>query len=218
MIFYQHSKILKKRKVLEESTCPTYSKLKKTTSHVLQNCPTAQDEWSQAFVKLQKISFRHYSLNEIWQLLYEKLDPLELSEVAILMKLIQHRRNGVIHDKPFMHPNLLTQKAHLKMSNFLQAQDTQSHPPHSCLSGSHTLQKQKKPPAGFVKVNWDAACNKHLMTLSLGAVMRDHEGHVLGTLCVKKTIAINPFTAEAMGLFEVVLFCKGMPFNLLTYC
>lgn len=43
--------------------------------------------------------------------------------------------------------------------------------------------------------------------------MRDHEGQVLGTRCVIKTIATGSLTTEAMGLFETILFCKHDHFS-----
>lgn len=43
--------------------------------------------------------------------------------------------------------------------------------------------------------------------------MRDHEGQVLGTMCVKNTIATSPFIAKAMRLFEAVLFYKESSFT-----
>lgn len=46
--------------------------------------------------------------------------------------------------------------------------------------------------------------------------MRDHEGQVLGAMYVKQSIATNPFTAEAIRLFEAVLFCKNAGFSNLT--
>lgn len=97
--------------------------------------------------------------------------------------------NDVLHGKLFTHPNLLLQKANLEFSNFIQAQDSLSIPPPSCLNESHSAQTWKKPPAGSVKVNWDDACNRKQRPKGLGAIMRDHEGHVMRTLCVKKSIA-----------------------------
>lgn len=64
-----------------------------------------------------------------------------------------------------------------------------------------------------MNLNWDAACNKPQKTIGLGAIMSDHDGQVLRTMCVKKSIATSPFTAEAMGLFEAILFCKNAGFS-----
>lgn len=39
-----------------------------------------------------------------------------------------------------------------------------------------------KPPSGYLKVNWDAACNVELGKLGFGAIIRDDNGAVLGTM------------------------------------
>lgn len=90
------------------STCPTCCLTKETTIHVLWNCPAAQDVWCQACVKLQKISFQHFNFTDIWHLLSNKLTNVELSETAILMRLLWHRGNEAMHGKPFQHHNLLS--------------------------------------------------------------------------------------------------------------
>lgn len=64
-----------------------------------------------------------------------------------------------------------------------------------------------------MKVNWDAVRNKFQKFIGLEAIIRDHEGQVLGSMCVKKAIATSSFTVEALGLFEAILFCKHADFS-----
>lgn len=73
--------------------------------------------------------------------------------------------------------------------------------------------KKKKTPPGFVKLNWNARCNKKQRTIGSRAIMRVHEGQVLGSLSVKKSIETSPFTTKTMALMEAVNFCKSAGFS-----
>lgn len=64
-----------------------------------------------------------------------------------------------------------------------------------------------------MKVNWDAGCDKLHKTIGLGAIVRDREGQVLGSMFIKKCIVTSPFTVEALGLFKAIMFCKHAGFS-----
>lgn len=106
---------------MESSLCLIYSNSEESTNHVFWDCPAAHDVKNQACTKLQKISIRITSFTDLWMYLYDKLDHMELSEDAIIMKKIWQRRNDVIHSKVFTHPNLVIQGAKILIASFIDA-------------------------------------------------------------------------------------------------
>lgn len=65
-----------------------------------------------------------------------------------------------------------------------------------------------KPPSGYLKVNWDAACNVELGRLGFGAIIRDDNGAVLGTMRGSRNYSTTPLVPEALGLLLAAQFCK----------
>jgi hypothetical protein len=49
-----------------------------------------------------------------------------------------------------------------------------------------------------MKIDWDAAIDKNGGRMGVGIVVRDHNGVVVGAMCVTKPHIINLATAEAV--------------------
>lgn len=58
--------------------------------HALWGCEIASHVWSQGHRKVQKLSYYNPPFLDIWQLLINKLDALEMAEADITAKLIWH--------------------------------------------------------------------------------------------------------------------------------
>lgn len=46
----------------------------------------------------------------------------------------------------------------------------------------HSPSQWQKPIPGFMKLNWDVACNNSIQRLGLGAIVHDVNGMVIGSL------------------------------------
>lgn len=68
---------------------------------------------------------------------------------------------------------------------------------------------------GPFKVNWDAAYNMEKKNLILGAIIRNEEGLVIGTLRVTRSYNNNPFTVETYKLLLASQFCKDVDLHTL---
>ena len=44
----------------------------------------------------------------------------------------------------------------------------------------------RKPPLGFIKVNWDAYVHRKIKKIGIGLIMWDHEGGVIAMVCETK--------------------------------
>ncbi|XP_042983190.1 uncharacterized protein LOC122312604 [Carya illinoinensis] len=102
---------LKRRKIVEESSCFICTQATETSSHALWSCVVAQDVWKQSCRKVQKMSCHSDLFFDIWSILVENLDVVELEETAIILKRIWTRRNELYHGKGFTHPTRLYQQA-----------------------------------------------------------------------------------------------------------
>jgi hypothetical protein len=52
------------------------------------------------------------------------------------------------------------------------------------------------PPCGVIEVNQDAAIDKSRKMISVGVIVRDHEGNVLATMCSPKPYIIDQTIEE----------------------
>lgn len=106
---------LKRRKITDQLLCPICFYHDESVGHVLWECKAAKDVWSQECRKLKKMSFSFFG---IWYLFTKRLDQLKLPETTIISKLLQVRRNDLIHNKCFLIPNfLVSQKLKKSFTN-----------------------------------------------------------------------------------------------------
>lgn len=147
---------LKKRKIIDRSSCPICLVEEENTAHALWSCLAAQDTWSQASPKIQKISYHSQAFMEVWRHLVCKLDQLELSEATFVFKLIWFRRNEFLHGKNLINPSSLIQRGKNDFTLYLEAMSTDRTsflmPWDNCT--------WTKPPLGKFKLNWNAALDQ----------------------------------------------------------
>ncbi|XP_041011337.1 uncharacterized protein LOC121255120 [Juglans microcarpa x Juglans regia] len=149
---------------------------------------------------------QHDLFRDIWDQLSEKLPKAELEVAGSIARLIWNRRNEAVHGKKFRHPNSILQKAYEDTRLFNAAKVFVKSP--GVVTCPEDKPSWKKPPDGKYKVNWDAALNESLGVLGIGAIIRDSQGMVLGTIRARRNIRVSPFTAEAYAMLMAILFCK----------
>lgn len=109
---------LSRRKVTENCMCPICGMDNETIGHALWGCPATQDVWSQACMKIQKISFSNPLFVDIWSKFIEKPSLMELNEATVIVKLIWSCRNDVVHIKTFTNPNAIILKTKIDFSSY----------------------------------------------------------------------------------------------------
>ncbi|KAF5465302.1 hypothetical protein F2P56_015322 [Juglans regia] len=202
---------LKQRKLRECNLCPICQLEEETTGHVLWGCSAAQDVWGQVSIKVMKMAMQHDLFREVWDQLSEKLPKAELQVAGSITRLLWHRRNEVVHGKELRHPNSILHKAYEDTRLFKVAKN-QVNPLGVNLCPEDKL-SWKKPPDGKYKINWDAAINVSLGVLGIGAIIRDSQGMVLGTIRARRFISVSPFKAEAYAMLMAIIFCKDTGFT-----
>ncbi|KAF5471734.1 hypothetical protein F2P56_008507 [Juglans regia] len=126
---------------------------------------------------------------------------------AMTVRGIWQRRNKLVFEGSFLHPTLLPQNASQQLADFKAVQlapnsTTRIHPNH--------VVTWNPPPVGIIKINWDAALWEAHDRLRIGLVARDHEGSILASKIVAKTSCVVPLLAEAIGVFQAVIFASEL--------
>lgn len=71
------------------------------------------------------------------------------------------------------------------------------------------LQKWEKPTQGWLKLNIDAAIDKHNHKMGLGWIMRGEEGHFMAAKCYPLHGNFSPKEAEAVAVREALSWLKN---------
>jgi hypothetical protein len=95
---------------------------------------------------------------------------------AGLSRLLWLRRNELIYEGKFSHPNMLVQRVVNQVADFDKAMVRERHEGER--TRSTDVEKWKAPPFGRMKVNWDATLNIQGGRIGMGVVIWDHEGCV----------------------------------------
>ncbi|XP_035545040.1 uncharacterized protein LOC118348156 [Juglans regia] len=178
---------MRRREVVEHSSCLVCKQEPETPGHVLWGCIAAKDVWGQGVMKVQKLSFQSDLIFDIWSRLIEILSSEELDEVAVTMRGIWSRRNNVIHGKEFKHPTPVHQHAKAELVSYREAL-------------TEDLEVKLTAP--------DAAVNSKEERIGIGVLIRDHHGLVIGGLRANRTLKGIPFDAEANGLLLAAAYKK----------
>jgi hypothetical protein len=109
--------------------------------------------------KFQKASGRGLELRQIFEGLHIQCDSQEMDTFAVIARRIWLRRNLVVHENSFIHPNRLVQEAVVALDEFWKANDADERPARQ--KGEITRNPWQQPPVNMIKINWDArSCGK----------------------------------------------------------
>jgi hypothetical protein len=106
-----------------------------------------------------------------------RLEEPEFGKVACVARQIWLRRNKVVFEGTFTHPNTVARVAVEQLEFHLKVlyQNGEGNGLHR----NNELEKWRAPSLGFVKLNWDAALDQQKKLMGVGIVVRDHTGGVI---------------------------------------
>lgn len=96
----------------------------KSLGHVLWGCKSAKDVQGQDSTRLQKLYQTSLFFLDIWLLLKSILSQVELEEVGYISRLIPQKRNELIVQKGFTHPNAIILKVRSDLQCNKNSMDT----------------------------------------------------------------------------------------------
>jgi ribonuclease HI len=123
------------------------------------------------------------------------------------------RRNFLIFNDIFTHPNVVFAEAEKSLTEIKKCQIKESR----VMLGEvfvpcNTNVKWQPPPHGLIKVNWDASINKNKGWMGLGLIARDSNGACLGAKSETKELVADSATTEAMAALSAMYFCMEVGF------
>jgi hypothetical protein len=200
---------LQKRGIITDLLlCPICGRSGETVAHILWNCPSAVDVWTECMKSIHKCSSADDSFLNIWMMLSRRLDAHEMQFVAVVARLIWLRRNKLIFDGVFQSPSMLYRMAQDQMAQFDEAESRRCAPRNEQIHTPVLL--WKKPSFGVIKVNWDAAVDKEGQKMGIGIIARDHNGSIVAVLEASRKFITDPTTAEALAAWKMAELCVRM--------
>ncbi|XP_062145843.1 uncharacterized protein LOC133853833 [Alnus glutinosa] len=181
---------LRKKKVLEDTSCPFCLREKETLIHAIWDCPAAQDMWGCNLSPFQKCSWEVFSFRELFERSIYSFDKDKVELLVYVARAIWFRRNKTLFEGFFTHLDEVFYGALKALAEYKDCQQMEF--PHNS-SASNLNQNAHRavwclPPSGFIKINWDAAkikADAHLAETiaALGEVKFSTEAGFFDAIC-----------------------------------
>lgn len=116
---------------------------------------------------------------------------------------IWRRRNELIFNIEFEHPNRVVRDAQQDLQQLLEMEKQQV-----MLLGieSSLAAKWEPPPLNTYKLNGDAAVNKIYSRIGICVIARDYAGKAITTLRIKRSLFPEPLLAKSYGALQATIF------------
>jgi ribonuclease HI len=162
-------------------------------------------------VPFQKYSFMEDNFMQLMEYCIERFSSEDLDLMAVISRRIWLRRNHFIFDNIFTPPQTVFKESLDDICRYNKKEE--AFVIYGGDSSSHLLLKGwQPPPAGIIKVNWDASLLVNECHIGVEIVARDEHGNFLGARAITKKIVTTRNVAEAMAALEAILFCKQTGF------
>jgi ribonuclease HI len=202
---------LHRRGITADALCPICGLEPETIIHILWNCESAKDVWSECCRAIQKYSSIEVGFASLFEIMADKLTAEELQMMVGVARQIWLRRNAVVFGGEFLAPGVLVKQAHDQLAAWRKAEDSRRIGSPLC-SRPRSMGWQR-PPAGALKFNWDAAINKVTKRMGVGIIVRDDGGAVVAVRCASRPHITDPATAEAMAVWMLADFSLTIGHN-----
>jgi hypothetical protein len=146
---------LRKKKNLQDPSCPIYGLEPETILHILWQCQSSRDVWSLGNRSVQKSSTYGESFREVLEDLFQKCSPSDMVQVAGLIRRIWLRRNEVVFGGIMSSPQSLLQRTDQAIAKFNLAQEIRTITREAMTRPGFS--QWTAPSQAWIKVNWDAA-------------------------------------------------------------
>lgn len=183
-----------------EAACPWCHREVETGVHVMFLCDFARTLWLSTGLSQLVNCLASETPGVVLDRVFEQCTREQAVEVAMLCWSIWNRRNRWVWD----HVNgsvfgVRSAASHL----YREWTEAQAKEANRRIRGEVGDRSWSPPPAGWLKVNIDAAVFLNGL-IGVGAVIRDDQGCFVGARCLRVTGAWKPREAEAIGLKEAL--------------
>lgn len=182
-----------RKKVVENPKCPICIEEEELVDHALWGCIATRDVQSQCTNKIQKSSFTKMNFMQLMKNICETFEKGQNEEISIVARRIWLRKNDFVFISFLTHPRnhvVLHSKQILQEMKVIQVERT---------SSPEAISNQPQcwtPPQNSINLYWDAAINKALYKIGIGAIAKDLEGTIMATLRMNRSLFPNPLLAK----------------------
>jgi hypothetical protein len=111
---------------IDNPRCPIYDLEEETAVHVLWECPSVRDMWSVGSMKLQKSTITRNFFLQIGEDVFQRCSAEEILMFVCIARRIWLRRNEVVHEGIFLHPNTIVCRSQCALDDFGMVSSYQS--------------------------------------------------------------------------------------------
>jgi hypothetical protein len=173
----------------------------------------AHDVWGCGPICLQKCSTVGDRFASLFVYLTHRLSSNQLALMAMVARRIWFRRNALVFEDKFVHPNTIFVETATACEDF-QKCNSLNGLQASSTGGEHVqIRPWQHPSPGVININWDASLNKGTGCIGFGYVARDHLGNFLGAKCSFKRAMVEPKVVEVMSAHHAITFDKEVGFS-----
>jgi hypothetical protein len=113
---------LHRRGITADALCPICGLEPETIIHILWNCESAKDVWSECCRAIQKYSSIEVGFASLFEIMADKLNAEELQMMVGVARQIWLRRNAVVFGGEFLAPGVLVKQAHDQLAAWRKAE------------------------------------------------------------------------------------------------
>lgn len=185
--------------------CPWCRSCVEDSIHILFTCNFAQDVWKSVGLWEVISSNLNPDIFETMQKIFSVSHKNQRALVGLFCWSLWNRRNRWVWDR--VNTSVFGVKA-AALNLFNDWKKAQEEVKVTGIQKMLGDRRWCKPPAGWLKVNIDAAWVSQANTTSMGCVIRDEAGEFVRARCSEMQPCVEPKMAEALSLKEALAWIK----------
>jgi hypothetical protein len=207
--------LLQRRHLRSDGGCPCCTKDVESVGHILWSCPVANDVWVESQLPLHKWDRYISSFFDLMVVVQSRLTLEEVEFFSCVAYFLWRQRNAWVHERMACNPMAVVQRAVVLLRDYKSSCTVRdcSHVVVSRRSDLVAAQAKWDPPLkGVFKVNWDFLVDSVSKRMSVGIIIRDHNGCVLAAKCSNDPILSSDVQPKVLACLSVLLFASEIGF------
>ncbi|XP_062086997.1 uncharacterized protein LOC133793717 [Humulus lupulus] len=197
-----------------DTTCPVCQVSGESIIHCLVECPFARASWARTGIGVCTSVEGTFSA---WlESLFQTFDDEKRKVIAMTCWALWRVRNDCVWKGKVARVATVTSLANNTLDQWTKAQDRFEVPTAAFLTEADGADIWRRPAAGVIKINVDAALFSESSTYSFACVARNDQGHTLEAITCCRNGVVSPELAEAMGMREALSWIKKKSWDKVT--
>ena len=199
--------LLQRRHLRSDGGCPGCTKDVESVGHILWSCPVANDVWVESQLRLHKWDHYISSFFDLMVVVQSRLSLEEVEFFSCVAYFLWRQRNAWVHERMACNPMAVVQRAVVLLRDYKSSCTVgdRSHVVVPRRSDLAAAQAKRDPPSeGVFKVNWDFLVDSVSKRMSVGIIIRDHNGYVLAAKCSNHPILSSDVQPKVLACLSAL--------------